>query len=46
MSKARENSPVSALKKADYPMDMAFPSQFRLDFSLSLFFAVTCSAFP
>jgi hypothetical protein len=46
MSKTRENPSVSALEKADYPMNMAFPSQFHLDFSLPLFFAAACSAFP
>jgi hypothetical protein len=46
MSKARENFPVSAIEKADYPMNMAFPSQFRIDFSSSPLFAVACSEFP
>jgi mannose-1-phosphate guanylyltransferase/mannose-6-phosphate isomerase len=46
MSKIKGNSPVSALEWTDYPMNMAFPSRFRLDFSSSSLFAVACSAFP
>jgi len=46
MSKIQGNSPLSALEQADYPMKMAFPSRFRLDFNSSLLFAVACSAVP
>jgi hypothetical protein len=46
MSRIPGNYPVSALEEVDYPMNMAFPSRFRLDFTLPPFFAVACSAFP
>jgi hypothetical protein len=46
MSKIPGNSPASALERTGYPMNMAFPSWFRLDFSSSSLFAVACSAFP
>jgi len=46
MTKTGGNPPVSALEKADYPMNMAFPSQCRLGFTPSPLFAVAYSVFP
>ena len=46
MSKIQGNSPVSTLEWTDFPMNMAFPSRLRLDFSSPSLFAVGCSAFP
>lgn len=46
MSKTGGNPPVSTLEKADYSMNMAFPSRYRPDFTPSPLFAVAYSVFP
>ena len=46
MSRMQGNHPHPSMRQGGHPMKMTFPSQFRLDFSLSLIFAAAYSAFP
>jgi hypothetical protein len=46
MSRMRKSTLRSDSKQAHYLMKMTLASQFRLDFSSSLNFAVAYSAFP
>ncbi len=46
MSKAGGNPSVSTPEKADYTMNMVFPSQCCLDFTSPPLFAMAYSAFP
>lgn len=46
MNKMRRNTQRSGSKQADYLMEMTSASQFRLDFSSPLNFAVAYSAIP